>query len=62
MPLLRPVGGPAGVKLTNAAADQIAPRVRNLVEFAAALHNLHSALWHSAKAEGISLQGSVNNS
>ena len=50
------------MELTDAAANQIAPRVRNLVEFAAALHNLHSALWHSAEAESIPLQGSVNNS
>lgn len=49
------------MKLTNAAADQIAPWVCNLVELAAALHNLHSALWHSAEAEGISLQDSHNN-
>ena len=61
MPLLRARGGPGGVKLTNAAADQIAPRVRNLVEFAAPLHNLHSALWHRAEAERIALQGSHNN-
>ena len=45
------------MELTNAAADQIAPRVRNLVELAAALHNLHGALRHSAEAKGIPLQG-----
>ena len=61
MPLPRQRGGSGDAELTNAAADQIAPWMRDLVELAAALHNLHSALWHSAEAEGIPLQGSHNN-